>query len=63
MTVAEMTPAPEAKRCEAGDGSCGAGQPLYETNGLVHCPHHTAWPASKDGQLAAAIKEAKRKLG
>lgn len=53
----EKKPAPDATRCEAGGGSCGAGQPLYETDGLIHCDHHSTWPASKEGKIAIATKK------
>jgi hypothetical protein len=49
--------APEATRCEAGGGSCGAGQPLYVTDGLVHCEHHSSWPESKEGRIMAATRK------
>jgi hypothetical protein len=58
MTMAneKLTPAPKAEKCEAGGGSCGAGQPLYTVNGLVFCEHHADWPNSKEGRKVAAIK-------
>ncbi len=59
----KLTPAPDAIRCIAGasercpEGSCGAGQPLYITNGLAHCEHHADWPNSKEARkFLAAIK-------
>jgi len=62
--MAEKTvPAPDAKRCEAGatdsqpDGSCGAGQPLFKTNGLVHCYHHSDWTKSKEAKKLNAARE------
>lgn len=58
MANEKLVPAPDAKRCEAGGGSCGAGQPLYVTNGLFHCEPHASWPDSKEGRVAAAIKKA-----
>lgn len=53
----EKKATPSAERCEAGGGSCGAGQPLFETNGLIHCEHHASWPESKEGKKAAAVKK------
>ena len=50
----KKTPAPDATRCEA-DG-CGAGQPLYTTNGLVHCDHHSDWPNSKEARKLIAVR-------
>lgn len=55
--MATLKKAPDALRCEAGEGSCGAGQPLYETDGLIHCEHHASWPSSKEGKKAAAVKK------
>lgn len=55
--MAKLTPAPDATRCEACGNSCGAGQPLYETDGLHHCEHHADWPNSVEGKRAAAIKK------
>ena len=71
---AKMTPAldapgtkPEHKlRCEAGatpqhpEGTCGAGQPLYRTNGLVHCYTHKSWPESAEGKTEARVRVAKK---
>lgn len=56
----KLKPAPDAKRCGAGNDSCGAGQPLYETNGLIHCEHHALWPMSKEGRIAVAVKEVEK---
>jgi hypothetical protein len=53
----KMKPAPDAARCEAGGGSCGAGQPLFKTGGLIHCAHHASWPSSKEGRIAAATNQ------
>ncbi len=50
-----LEPAPDATRCDAGGGTCGAGQPLYTVNGLYFCFSHAAWPASKEGRIATAI--------
>lgn len=50
----DKKPAPDAVKCEV-DG-CGAGQPLYTTDGLVHCEHHSTWPASKEGRKKIATK-------
>jgi hypothetical protein len=55
MANDKKTPAPEAVRCEL-DG-CGAGQPLYTTNGLNHCAHHADWPTSKEGRKVIAHRE------
>jgi hypothetical protein len=63
MANDKMKPAPEAKRCEAGGNSCGAGQPLYVTNSLTHCEPHASWPESKEGQLVIAIRDATKKVG
>jgi len=49
-------PAPDATRCEAGGGSCGAGQPLFTQNGLVFCEHHSSWPESKEGRKEIAVR-------
>lgn len=58
MTMAnEKKPAPNGVKCEAGGGSCGAGQPLFETNGLIHCEHHASWPSSKEGKIMLATKK------
>ena len=63
---AKLTPAPDAKRCEAGassrepEGTCGAGQPLYRTNGLVHCYTHKSWPVSDDGKTEARVRAARK---
>lgn len=60
---AKLTAAPDAKRCEAGtdekhpEGSCGQGQPLYTTNGLVHCFTHADWPNSKEAKKLIAIRK------
>lgn len=59
----KMKPAPDAKRCEAGNDSCGAGQPLYTQNGLVFCDHHASWVNSKEGKIAAAVKSASQEAG
>jgi hypothetical protein len=62
-SAAPCTPAPDAVRCQAGsteaqpNGSCGAGQPLYTTNGLVHCWHHSDWPNSKEARKFLAVLE------
>lgn len=50
-------PAPDATRCEAGGGSCGAGQPLFTMSGLVFCAHHFDFPNSKEGRIAIATKQ------
>jgi hypothetical protein len=54
--MATMKPAPEATRCEAGGNSCGAGQPLFDTDGLIHCATHAAWPTSKEGRKEIAVR-------
>jgi len=54
---AALVPAPDAKRCEAGNDSCGAGQPLYVSDGIIHCEHHASWSCSKEGRVAAATKK------
>lgn len=65
MANSKLTPAPDAKRCEAGateaqpSGTCGAGQPLYTSNGIVHCEHHIDWPSSKEAKIFLAIKAIK----
>lgn len=56
---AKLTPAPDAVRCDA-DG-CGAGQPLYTTNGLVHCYTHKSWAASEDGKVEAQVRALRAK--
>lgn len=59
---AKLTKAPDATRCEAGtdekhpQGSCGQGQPLFVTNGLNHCAHHSDWPNSKEAKKLIAIR-------
>ena len=63
MANDKMKPMPDATRCEAGGGSCGAGQPLYTANGLVFCEHHASWVDSKEGKIAAAVKDATSKAG
>lgn len=55
--MSRFTPAPSATRCEAHNNSCGAGQPLYDTGGLIHCEHHGDWPNSPEGKRALAIKK------
>jgi len=62
MGTKELTPAPNAERCEAGTderhpkGSCGAPQPLYVTNGLFHCHCHADWPNSKEAKKLIALR-------
>ena len=63
MAIDEKKSAPNATRCEAGSGSCGAGQPLFTTNGLVYCNAHAGWPTSKEGRTEAAVREATSKVG
>jgi hypothetical protein len=56
MADDKKVPAPNATRCEAGNNTCGAGQPLFTSGGLVYCEAHSGWPTSKEGRVASATK-------